>query len=149
MEDYELAIDSEDTYLDQPNVFYIHPGRISTVRCVANIQFSSASIKNSPVNSLTSLNLVAVLEKMKQNAPLEVYIDQPITVMQEYDAKQVEANLKLAGFDEISINSGDYVKQSTGKKIETLVVSCIKPIKNPNAVEITVTTQTKKKVSKK
>ena len=109
MEDYELAIDSEDTYLDQPNVFYIHPGRLSTVRCVANNQFSSATIKNSPVNSLTSLNLVAVLEKMKQNAPLEVYIDQPITVMQEYDAKQVEANLKLAGFDEISINSGDYV----------------------------------------
>ena len=144
MEDYELAIDSIDNYLEEPNVFYIHPGRLSTIRCVANNQFSSCTIKNSPINSLTSLNLVAVLEKMKQNASLEVYIDQPITVMQDYDAKQVEAYLKLAGFDDINTKPGVIEKDS--KKIDTLVVSCIKPVKNPNAVEITVT---KKKVTKK
>lgn len=145
MEDYELVIDSEDNYLNDQGVFYIHPGRLQTIRCVANNQFSSCTVKNSPVSALTSLNLVGVLEKLKQNAKVEIYIDQPITVMQEYDAKQVEANLKLAGFDEISIGSSSYVKESTGKKIETLVVSCIKPVKNPNAVDITVTVTKKTK----
>ena len=145
MEDYELVIDSEDNYLNDQSVFYIHPGRLQTIRCVANNQFSACTVKNSPVSALTSLNLVGGLEKLKQNAKVEIYIDQPITVMQEYDAKQVEANLKLAGFDEISIESSSYLKESSGKKVDTLVVSCIKPIKNPNAVDITVTVTKKTK----
>ena len=63
--------------------------------------------------------------------------------MQEYDAKQVEANLKLAGFDNIKIVDGDYLK--AGKKVNTLVVSCIKQVKNPNTVEVNVTVSKKKK----
>lgn len=143
MEDYELVIDSEDSYLEEEGIFYIHPGRLLTLRCVANNQFTACTIKNAPVASLTSLGLVAVLEKLKQNAKVEIYIDQPISVMQEYDAKQVEANLKLAGFDNIKIADGDYLK--AGKKVNTLVVSCIKPVKNPNTVEVNVTISKKKK----
>ena len=142
MEAYDLAIDSEDNYLDQENIFYIHPGRLPTLRCVQNNSFNGCFIQNTPVSALSSINLVTVMEKMKQQAEIKVYVDQPITVMQDYDAKQIEANLKCAGFENIGIDSGSYVKESTGKTIETLVVTASKPVRNPNVASVTVTTTT-------
>jgi hypothetical protein len=82
------------------------------------------------------------MEKMKQQAEIKVYVDQPITVMQDYDAKQIEANLKCAGFENVGIDNGSYVKESTGKKIDTLVVTASKPVRNPNVASVTVTTTT-------
>lgn len=137
-DDVTLVIDGEDTYRNMPDVFYSDPSRISMLRYVRNGSFSSCSIKNTTVEALSSLNLVTILEKLKQNATVEVVINQPITVMQEYDAKQIEANAKLAGFDEIKINETTFVNEKTQKKLETLEVSFVKPVKNPNAIDIVV-----------
>jgi len=63
--------------------------------------------------------------------------------MQEYDAKQIEAHAKLAGFDNFETNSEELTDTKTQKKYKTLVVTFEKPVKNPNEVEIEVTIQTK------
>lgn len=136
-----LVIDSKDTYQDEKDVFLCHPCRIDSIRCVTNNSFDEATIKNSPVSSLSALNLVHVLEKVKPLSKVEIYIDQPITVMQEYDAKQVEANAKLAGFEDISIKDTTYEKEE-GKKVSTLLVTLTKPEKVRANVEISVTTKT-------
>lgn len=136
-----LVIDSKDTYQEEKDVFLCHPCRIHTIRCVSNNSFDEATIKNSPVAYLTALNLVHVLEKVKPNSKVEIYIDQPITVMQEYDSKQVEANAKLAGFEDITIKNATYEKED-GKKVNTLLVTLIKPEKVRSKVEVTVTTKT-------
>ena len=49
--------------------------------------------------------------------------------MQEYDAKQIEANAKLAGFTNFETNSFDFVDSKTDKKFKTLAVTFQKPIK--------------------
>ena len=87
---------------------------------------------------------------MKPQSSVEVTIAQPITVMQDYDAKQVEANAKLAGFENIKISSITY-ENAQGKKMDTLAVTFDKPLKNPNKVEVnvTVTTTTKTTTTKK
>ena len=142
-EDITLIIDGEDSYREEPNVFYMNPAYLPMLRLVQNNQFSSCEIRNTPIDVLTGLNLVYVLEKMKPTAPVEVTIAQPITVMQDYDAKQVEANAKLAGFENIDFDNN-------GKKSSTLAVTFTKPVKAKNTAEIqvTVTTTTTKTTSK-
>lgn len=138
LENVQLVIDAEDSYKEMTDVFYSHPSRIPLLRFVTKSSFASCSIKNTSVESLSSLNLVTILEKLRPNGTVEVIINQPITVMQEYDAKQIEANAKLAGFDEIKINETTYVNEQTQKKLETLAVTFMKPLKNPNAIDIVV-----------
>ena len=58
-------------------------------------------------------------------------------VMQEYDAKQVEANAKLAGFTDFVTTACDFTDAS-GKTLKTLMVSCVKPVKSGTEVEVVV-----------
>ncbi len=130
-EKFTLVVDSQDNYLNQSDVFYLHPQRLLLVRSLENEQFDSATIKNSPVDNLTSLNFSYVLKKMKPNAVCEVVIHQPISVMQDYDAKQVEANAKLAGFT--NFHTKDYEFKVDNKKVKTLLVTFERPSKNTEA----------------
>jgi len=128
-----LAIDSQDTYLNELDVFYIHPQRLNLVRCLENEQFASATIKNSPVDNLTSLNFSYILKKLTPGSTCQVIIHQPISVMQDYDAKQVEANAKLAGFTNFSTK--DYEYKVDNKKVKTLSVSFDRPSKQTEEVD--------------
>lgn len=123
-----LVVDSQDTYLNEAGVFYFHPQRLPLVRFLENESFESATFRNSPVDNLTSLNLSYVLKKLKPNSVVDVIINQPISVMQEYDAKQVEANAKLAGFTSFQIK--DYEYKVDNKKQKTLLVSFERPAKH-------------------
>lgn len=144
----ELIVDSNDLYLDSTNVFYMHPQRLATLQCVENNQFSSATIKNSSIEHLSSINFSYILKKLKVQAVCEIIIHQPITVMQEYDAKQVEANAKLAGFSNIETTQVETVDPKTDKKIKTLAVTCTKPVKAENDKEIQLQFQRKSSIVK-
>lgn len=139
----ELSVDSIDSYLDKSDVFYIHPGRISALQFVKEGQFASSIIKNTQIDVLTAMNLSHLLKTLKVGATVEVIIDQPITVMQEYDAKQVEANARLAGFDQIETTKFEYTDPKTDRQVSTLLVSFLRPIRNPNEVEVEVTIKKK------
>ena len=132
VETFELIVDSNDSYQNDLNAYYTHPSRLSLVKHLNDKIFDGVLIKNTQVDSLTSMNLLYVLKKMKVNSFLNVVISQPLSVMQSYDAKQVEANLKLAGFDKITIE--DHEDENT--KIKTLAVKASRPEKNPNVVEV-------------
>ena len=128
-----LAIDSQDTYLKELDVFYIHPERLNLVRCLSNDQFDSAVIKNSSVDNLSSLNFSYILKKLKHGSVCQVIIHQPISVMQDYDAKQIEANAKLAGFTNFSTK--DYEYKVDNKKVKTLSVTFDRPYKQTEEVD--------------
>ncbi len=126
----ELYVDSEDTYIELENIYYIHPKRLGQVRCLSDNQFNSCKIKNSSVECLTSMNFNFILRKLKPKAKCQIVILQPISVMQEYDARQVEANARLAGFTNIEVVEFENVDSKTNKKSKTLAVNCVKPLKN-------------------
>jgi hypothetical protein len=128
-----LVVDTQDTYLNQADVFYFHPQRLSLARLLENETFESATFRNSPVDNLTSLNFSYVLKKLKPNSVVEVIVHQPISVMQDYDAKQVEANAKLAGFTNFQIK--DYEYKVDNKKQKTLLVSFERPAKHTDDVD--------------
>lgn len=130
----QLVIDSEDKYLDNPeSVIYFNKKRILQVNNLRDRTFDSVLIKNSSVEDVSSLALKYIIKTMKVDAKLTVIIGNPLTVMQPYDAKQVEANAVLAGFTEIEII--DYEDDSDKNSFKTKAVIAIKPEKNPNVTE--------------
>jgi hypothetical protein len=146
MEKTDLIVDSNDNYQEDEGIFYIHPSYLSNMRVMKKEQFDTCVIKNSPLDMLTPLNLVHLRECLKKDSPIEIYVDQPLKVMQDYDAKQIEANAQLAGFENIEIAPTTY-EDVNGKKQETLVIKGNKPAKakEPNvemSVKVTTTTTT-------
>ncbi len=137
-----LVVDSNDTYQQDLNMFYIHPARLSHTSFLQDKIFDQVIVRNSSVDFLSSMNLNYVLKKMKVDAPLEIVVYQPLSVMQTYDAKQIEANAKLAGYDKIETTE---VEVEVNKvKTKTLRVAAVRPERNPNSIEIEV--QVTKKV---
>ena len=144
-----LIIDSEDTYKEKDNIFYIHPSHLNMLKSISNNQFTSVSIKNSSVDDISAYALMNLFGKLKTGAKVEMIIYQPISVMQEYDAKQIEASALLAGFTDVKINDISYVDSKTQKKINTLSVTFVKPekrvpLKEEDVVVTTTTNVTQK-----
>jgi hypothetical protein len=132
----ELIIDSEDTYKDLENVFYIHPSHLNMLKSLSSNQFNSVSIKNTNVDDLNAYNLINLYGKVQVGTNIEIIIYQPVLVLQMYDAKQIEANALYAGFSDIKINEITYVDDKTQRKMETLSVSFVKPERKiPNSEE--------------
>lgn len=150
-----LIIDSEDTYKEKDNIFYIHPSHLNMLKSISNNQFTSVTIKNSKVDEISSFVLMNLFGKIKVGGKVEMIIYQPISIMQEYDAKEIEANALYAGFIDIKINDITYVDKNQ-KKIDTLIVSFVKPekklpLKNNNEVnnDITVSSSDSKNSTQK
>ena len=53
-----LIIDSEDTYKEKDNIFYIHPSHLNMLKSISNNQFTSVTIKNSKVDEISSFILM-------------------------------------------------------------------------------------------
>ena len=123
----ELIIDSEDTYKDLENVFYVHPSHLKNMLdSITPNMISSVSIKNSEVKDINAYILTNLFSKVRKGTQVEVIINQPITILQNYDAKQIEANALYAGFTNVKINDITYVDDKTQNKMNTLSVSFIK-----------------------
>jgi hypothetical protein len=126
-ETLELIIDTEDNYKNNLSLYYIHPLRLSLVKCLSDNQFNACYIKNTSIDYISSSNLSYLIRKLNPKSVLEVTIFQPISVMQDYDAKQVEANAKLAGFIDIETSNLTFIDYKSEKKIQTMTVTCVKP----------------------
>ena len=123
-----LVVDSIDKYNDD-NIYYVQPKRFSSIQYLQNNFFSKCKIQNSNIDLLTPFAFLNLFSKLKKNANTEIIIDQPVSVMQEYDARQVIANAQMAGFTNIKTTDTQYIEPRTQKKIDTLCVSFIKPEK--------------------
>jgi len=123
-----LVVDSIDKYKDD-NVYYIQPKRFSNIQYLQNNFFSACKIQNSNIDLLTPFAFQNLFSKLKKKANTEIIIDQPVSVMQEYDARQVIANAQMAGFTNIKTSDTQYIEPKTQKKIDTLCVTFTKPEK--------------------
>ena len=129
-----LVVDSNDSYKEDLGIYYLNPARLIQAQHLKDKIFDSVTIKNSSFESLTSMNLNYILKKMKVDAPLEITIYQPLSVMQPFDAKQIEANAKLAGYDKIETKEVEIVENNL--KVKTIKVTAVRPERNPNSVEV-------------
>ena len=123
-----LYVDAVDNHSEEDNCITIHPAHLNYVDSFDKEAFNKVIIKNSPAEFLKSKGLFNIYRTLKNGGICEIIVDQPIYVMQELDAGEIEANCKLAGFDDVSIQSYSFIENVNGneKKVQTLKLTMVK-----------------------
>ena len=134
----ELIIDSKEPE-ENAEAMYIKPSRFNTTKYLSQNVFEQATIKHCSVDQITSNGLSGIFSSLKPLGKINVIVHQPIGVMVFYDSKQIEANLKLAGFENIKIKDINYNDEVTQHEIQTQEIEAEKPESKRNsevAIEI-------------
>lgn len=122
----ELIIDTIDPE-ENAEAMYIKPSRFNTTKYLSPNTFDQATIKHSTVEQITSNGLSGIYSSLKPLGKIYIIVHQPISVMVFYDSKQIEANLKLAGFENIKISDINYDDEISKHQIQTQEIEAEKP----------------------
>ena len=127
----EIIVDTIEPKGD--DIMYLLPSKLASSKYLASNTFDQATIRNCPVEKITSAGLVGIFSSLKPQGKITIIVYQPIAVMLSYDSKQIEANLKLAGFEDIKINDINIKDDKTGKLIQTQSIEATKPLSKRGA----------------
>ena len=118
----ELIIDTE---IDpsKENVYFISPENLKQLRFVKPNSFSKATIRNCNVTNLTGYNLQSLFNSLERGSSATIIVDQPVLVLQEYDANAIAANAELAGFKNINSGTVNVFCPGLGTKVETITLT--------------------------
>ena len=143
----ELIIDTKEPE-GNDDAMFIKSSRFNTTKYLAQNTFDQATVKHSTVEQITSNGLSGIFASLKPLGKIHIIVHQPIAVMIFYDSKQIEANLKLAGFENIKITDIKYQDELTKHEIQTQQLEAEKPESKRNAditIEIKKTTYKEQK----
>ena len=142
MKKAELIVDSVEP--EGENIMYLSPSKLNCSQFFSPNVFDKATIKNCSIEQITSGGLVGIFTSLKPLAKVNITVHQPIAVMVFYDTKQIEANLKLVGFENIKISDINIKDEESGQKIPTKLIEAQKPkgVKNINEIEVEITKAT-------
>ena len=141
----QIIVDSLEPEGD--DIMYILPSKLNSSKFLASNTFDQATIKNCPTEKITSVGLLGIFNSLKPTAKINIFVSQPIAIMLPYDSKQIEANLKLVGFE--SIDSKDTtLPDLNGKNMPTISIVAKKPVskRGDSQVVLEVKTTTYKNV---
>ena len=117
----ELIVDTEvDQTLE--NAYFLAPDNLKQLRFVRPNSFSKATIRNCNVTNLTAYNLQSLFNSLERGASATIIIDQPVLVLQDYDANAIAANAELAGFKNIDSGNTNAFCPGLGTKVETITL---------------------------
>ena len=127
----EIIVDTVEPKGD--DIMYLLPSKLASSKYLASNTFDQATIRNCPVEKITSAGLVGIFSSLKPQGKITIIVFQPIAVMLFYDSKQIEANLKLAGFEDIHISDINIKDEKTKKTIQTQSIEATKPLSKRGA----------------
>lgn len=133
----ELVIDTEEVENDDDNVLFLNPKHIRGVKFCALNTFDYVTIKHCPTEKLNSGSLIGIFNSLKPGAEVYIEVNQPISVMLEYDSKQIEANLRLVGFEDIEYSEKTDKVNGVGLTVGSLTAK--KPLTKQNNIQIEIT----------
>ena len=124
-----LIVDSIDSHDGEEGVMVVHPAHLSAVENFAKASFDRCIIAHSPAQYLRAIALFNIAKCLKSGAICEIIIYQPLSVLQDLDAGQIEAYARLAGFKDIREESYNGVENVRGRerKVSTLKLSMTRP----------------------
>ena len=118
----ELIVDTE-IEPSKENVYFLSPENLKQLRFVKPNSFSKATIRNCNVTNLTGYNLQSLFNSLERGSSATIIIDQPVLVLQEYDANAIAANAELAGFKNINSGTMNAFCPGLGTKVETITLT--------------------------
>ena len=122
----ELIVDNKIEEEVSPDTYYVKPDGLSKINLVSPCSFDKATVRNCPVMYLTPHNLQNIFASLKKGATATIYIHEPLLVLQEYDARTLEANAEVAGFKDIRTGTAVVYCEDLGTKIETIAYTLTK-----------------------
>lgn len=141
----QIIVDSLEPEGD--DIMYLLPSKINSSKFLSSNIFDQATIQNCPTEKISSGGLLGIFNSLKPTAKIMIYVNQPIAIMLPYDAKQIEANLKLVGFESIDTKDTT-IQDGNNKKVPTILITAKKPVskRGDSQVVLEVKTTTYKNV---
>ena len=99
-----LYVDGLEVHEKENNAMVITPNHINLADAFQKEVFDKIIIQNSKSEFLTGKAFFNLCRTLKSGCICEVIVEQPIAVMQQLDAGEIEANAKLGGFNKIETN---------------------------------------------
>ena len=121
----ELIVDTEVDQTNE-NAYFLAPDNLKQLRFVKHNSFSKATIRNCNVTNLTAYNLQSLFNALERGSTATIIIDEPVLVLQEYDANAIVANAELAGFKNIRSGNANAFCPGLGTKVETITLTLTK-----------------------
>ena len=119
-----LYIDPKNQHEKEDDCLVIHPAHLNKADTFESNTFDKIYINNTKTELLRAKGFFNLAKCLKPKGTLEIIVDQPIAVMQNLDAGEIEANAKLGGF--IEITTENYEINNNGAKLSTLKLKMIK-----------------------
>ena len=128
MEERKLYVDSINNHSNEENCISVHPSHLNYIDAFDKEAFNKIIIKNSPLKYLKAKGLFNINRALKTGGICEIIVDQPIMIMQDLDANEIEANCKLAGFNDINTENYSSIENVNGieNRIQTLKLVMVK-----------------------
>ena len=120
-----LYIDPKDNHDKEDNCLVINPSHLNMADTFESNTFDKIYINNTKTELLRAKGFFNLAKCLKSKGILEIIVDQPIAVMQNLDAGEIEANAKLGGFADI--NSENCTINNNGTKLSTIKIKMVKP----------------------
>jgi hypothetical protein len=124
-----LIVDPKGSYLDDINIICLHPDKLHWLLNFEKGIFDKAVVRNCETAVLKGITFFYIARCMKPGTIIDVYVCQPISVVQPMDAKTIENNAQLAGFKDIkSKNIEEWISEG-GKdvKVSTIRLTMVRP----------------------
>ena len=121
----ELIVDREIDS-NRQDAYFLEPDNLKQLRFVKPNSFSRATIRNCHVTNLNGFNLQSLFNSLEKGSTATIIIDQPVLVLQEYDANAICANAELAGFKNIRTGNVNAFCNGLGTKVETISLTLTK-----------------------
>ena len=119
-----LYVEPKDNHEKEDDCLVIHPAHLNKADTFEANTFDKIIINNTKTELLRAKGFFNLARCLKPNGTLEIIVDQPIAVMQNLDAGEIEANAKLGGFS--NINTVNHTINNNGTKLSTLKISMVK-----------------------
>ena len=119
-----LYVDPKDNHDKEDNCLVIHPSHLNMATVFEANTFDKIYINNTKTELLRAKGFFNLAKSLKPKGTLEIIVDQPIAVMQNLDAGEIEANAKLGGF--VDIVTENYSINNNGTKLSTLKIKMVK-----------------------
>ena len=111
-----LYVDGLDPHEKEKNAMVITPNHLNLADAFQKEIFDKVIVLNSKSDLLTGKAFFNLWRALKSGGVCEVVVDQPIAVMQQLDAGEIEANGKLGGFSIVTSSPYDTYISSKGQQ---------------------------------
>ena len=111
-----LYVDGLDAHEKEKNAMVITPNHLNLADAFQKEIFDKIIVLNSKSDLLTGKAFFNLWRALKTGGICEVVVDQPIAVMQNLDAGEIEANGKLGGFNLVTIKPYDTYVSRKGQQ---------------------------------